>query len=57
VLNKRHLIYCVRAYNIPSATCVETPEDEQVMLETYKAIPLQALADPEGSRSLRLQDF
>jgi hypothetical protein len=36
-----------------------SPEDEQVILETRKgkAIPLQALTGPEGSRRLRLPDF
>jgi hypothetical protein len=50
VLHKRHLVYCVRAVSlqschsqlilyariIPSAVCVEPPEDEQVMLETCR---------------------
>jgi hypothetical protein len=43
--HKRRLVYCVRvmsvdcatiARNIPSAVCVAPPEDEQVMLETYR---------------------
>jgi hypothetical protein len=35
-LQKRHLIYCVRARNIPSVAYVAPTEDEQVMLETYR---------------------
>jgi hypothetical protein len=49
--HKRYLVYCMRiavllqpshsqltlyARNIPSAVCVESPDDEQVMLETYR---------------------
>jgi hypothetical protein len=35
-LHKGHLVYCVRARNIPSAVCAAPPEDEQVMLETCR---------------------
>jgi hypothetical protein len=50
-LHKRHLVYCVRIMsvgsatisvkltyvcNITSAVCVTPPEDEQVMLETFR---------------------
>jgi hypothetical protein len=49
------------ARNIPSAVWEAPPEDEQVMLEKYKgkgkAIPLQTLTGPEGSRSLSVPDF
>jgi hypothetical protein len=46
---------------MPGAACAAPPEDEQVMFETCKgngkAIPLQALTGPEGSRRGRLPDF
>jgi uncharacterized heparinase superfamily protein len=45
-LHKRHLVYCVRvmsvgctrigARNILSVICAALPEDEQVMLETFR---------------------
>jgi hypothetical protein len=46
-LHKRHVVYCVRVMSvgctrigvsrkIPSAICTVLPEDEQVMLETYR---------------------
>jgi hypothetical protein len=52
VLHKRHLVYCVHVTsvdftrngvelvsptrNIPTAVCEAPPEDEQVMLETFR---------------------
>jgi hypothetical protein len=37
--------------------CVSTNSETGLTEDTGKAIPLQALADPEGSRRLRLPDF
>jgi hypothetical protein len=33
------------------------PNDEQIVLETCKAIPLQVLIGPEGCRRLRVSEF
>jgi hypothetical protein len=44
-LNKRHLVYCVRVMSVgcyiprkqyPSAACDAPPDDEKVMLETFR---------------------
>jgi len=46
---------------VPYAARVQhyPPEDEHLRLETCKgkAVPLQALGGPEGSRKLRFPDF
>jgi hypothetical protein len=43
-LHKRHLVHVcysqleLYAHSIPNAVCVASPEDDQVMLETFKSL-------------------